>query len=64
VDANTLTRPRHLRPDESAYSLEVRARSWLAVNCAYCHLAALPAPVPERLGRPQPRSVLAELQRH
>jgi uncharacterized repeat protein (TIGR03806 family) len=29
--------PRHLRPDESAYPLEARARSYLAVNCAYCH---------------------------
>jgi uncharacterized repeat protein (TIGR03806 family) len=39
VDAATL-RGRHLRPDESAYSLEARARSWLAVNCAYCHRGA------------------------
>jgi hypothetical protein len=29
--------PRHLRPDESAYSLEARVRSYLAVNCSYCH---------------------------
>jgi len=29
--------PRHLRPDESAYSTEARVRSYLAVNCAYCH---------------------------
>lgn len=29
--------PRHLRPDETAYSLEARARAYLAVNCAYCH---------------------------
>lgn len=29
--------PRHLRPDETAYSLEARVRSYLAVNCAYCH---------------------------
>ena len=27
---------RHIAPDESAYSLETRARSYLAVNCAYC----------------------------
>ncbi|BCU77661.1 PQQ-dependent sugar dehydrogenase [Luteolibacter sp. LG18] len=31
------TYPRHYAPAESAYSLELRARSWLAVNCSYCH---------------------------
>ncbi len=34
-DSDTL--PRHVAPDESDYSLEARARSWMAVNCAYCH---------------------------
>jgi glucose/arabinose dehydrogenase len=29
--------PRHVRPDESDYSLEARVRSYLAVNCSYCH---------------------------
>ncbi|RYD24405.1 MAG: hypothetical protein EOP88_00325 [Verrucomicrobiaceae bacterium] len=29
--------PRHVRPDETAYALETRARSYLAVNCSYCH---------------------------
>jgi uncharacterized repeat protein (TIGR03806 family) len=29
--------PRHVRPDEIDYSLESRVRSYLAVNCAYCH---------------------------
>ncbi len=29
--------PRHLRADETAYPLEARVRSYLAVNCAYCH---------------------------
>ncbi len=29
--------PRHLRPDEDEYSVEGRVRSYLAVNCAYCH---------------------------
>jgi hypothetical protein len=29
--------PRHLRADESAYSVEARVRSYIAVNCSYCH---------------------------
>jgi uncharacterized repeat protein (TIGR03806 family) len=29
--------PRHLRPDEAGYPAEARVRSYLAVNCAYCH---------------------------
>jgi hypothetical protein len=32
--------PRYVRPDETAYSLEARARSYLAVNCSYCHSGA------------------------
>ncbi len=31
--------PRHLRPDETNYPVEARVRSYLAVNCAYCHQA-------------------------
>jgi uncharacterized repeat protein (TIGR03806 family) len=31
--------PRHLRPDEDDYSVEARVRSYLAVNCSYCHKA-------------------------
>jgi uncharacterized repeat protein (TIGR03806 family) len=31
--------PRHLKPGESDYSTEARVRSYLAVNCAYCHQA-------------------------
>lgn len=36
--------PRHLRPDETSFSVEGRVRSYLAVNCAYCHLDGGTAP--------------------
>jgi hypothetical protein len=36
--------PRHVRPDETQYSIESRARSYLAVNCAYCHQPGGPTP--------------------
>jgi len=34
---NTL--PRHVRNDEVSYPVEERVRSYVAVNCAYCHRA-------------------------
>lgn len=37
VVESPLTLPRYVRPAETNYSLEVRARSYLAVNCGYCH---------------------------
>jgi len=33
----TTTLPKHIGPSETQYSLEARVRSYLAVNCAYCH---------------------------
>ena len=36
--------PRHVGPAESAYSIEARVRSYLAVNCAYCHKSGGTAP--------------------
>ncbi|MCB1100813.1 MAG: PQQ-dependent sugar dehydrogenase, partial [Kiritimatiellae bacterium] len=32
--------PRHIGPDETEYSLEARARSYLSVNVGYCHMGA------------------------
>ncbi len=36
--------PRHVRPDETQFSLEARVRSYLAVNCANCHQSGGTAP--------------------
>ncbi len=36
--------PRHARPDESGVSMEAKVRSYLAVNCAYCHKSGGTAP--------------------
>ena len=41
---STTLLPRHLRPDETGFSLEARSRSYLAVNCASCHFAGGTAP--------------------
>lgn len=36
---------RHISPENDEYSLEARARSYLAVNCSYCHMGpGSPAP--------------------
>lgn len=43
--------PRHVRPDETSFPLEARVRSYLAVNCAYCHQAAGSGPSWD--GRPE-----------
>lgn len=34
---NPIELPKHVRPDQIQYSVESRARAYLAVNCAYCH---------------------------
>ncbi len=36
--------PRHYRPDETQTSQEARVRSYLAVNCSYCHKSGGTAP--------------------
>lgn len=36
--------PRHLRPDETSYPVEARVRSYLDVNCSYCHATGGTAP--------------------
>ena len=36
--------PRHVRPDENSVSVEARVRSYLAVNCSYCHKSGGTAP--------------------
>lgn len=36
--------PRHHRPDETEVDLETRVRSYLAVNCSYCHQPGGAAP--------------------
>ncbi|MCW1923444.1 PQQ-dependent sugar dehydrogenase [Luteolibacter arcticus] len=45
LDASPLTLAKHVAPDNAAYSLEARARAWLDVNCAYCHMDGGTAPV-------------------
>ncbi len=37
LNENPTVLPRHVRPNETQFSLESRVRSYLAVNCAYCH---------------------------
>ena len=49
---NAASLPRHYRPGESSIDLEARVRSYLAVNCAYCHQAGGNAP-PSWDGRAQ-----------
>lgn len=45
--------PRHLRHDETAWPLEARARSYLAVNCAYCHAGSAGTAPTAWDGRPE-----------
>jgi hypothetical protein len=52
LNENPAALPRHVRPDETQYSIESRARSYLAVNCSYCHQPGGPTP-PSWDGRAQ-----------
>jgi hypothetical protein len=45
--------PRHLAPNETAFPIEARVRSYLAVNCAYCHKAGGTAAPAVWDGRPE-----------
>ncbi len=45
--------PRHVRPEEIAFSLEARVRSYLAVNCAHCHRSGVPGIPATWDGRPE-----------
>jgi uncharacterized repeat protein (TIGR03806 family) len=45
--------PRHLRPDETGFPVEARVRSYLAVNCAYCHQSGGTAAPAVWDGRPE-----------
>ena len=47
------TLPRHLRPDETAFSLEARVRSYLAVNCSHCHRGGVAGLTAHWDGRPE-----------
>jgi glucose/arabinose dehydrogenase len=40
----TNTLPRHVHVDDTAHPIDARVRSYLAVNCAYCHKAGGTAP--------------------
>jgi uncharacterized repeat protein (TIGR03806 family) len=45
--------PRYLRPEETAFPVEARVRSFLAVNCAYCHKMGGTAGTATWDGRPE-----------
>ena len=45
--------PRHLKPTETAFPLEARVRSYLDVNCTYCHKAGGTAAPAAWDGRPE-----------
>jgi glucose/arabinose dehydrogenase len=53
--ADVSSLPRHVRPNETYASLETRVRSYLEVNCAYCHSA-------ESSGAPASFDLRASLQ--
>ncbi len=44
LDTPPAALPKHVAPGNADYSLEARARAWLDVNCAYCHMDGGTAP--------------------
>ncbi|MES2660549.1 MAG: Ig-like domain-containing protein [Verrucomicrobiota bacterium] len=45
--------PKHSKPGDTAYPLEHRVRSYLAVNCAYCHAGTAGTAPTDWDGRPE-----------
>ncbi len=44
LNENPATLPHHVKPEDASANLEARVRSYLAVNCSYCHQPGSSAP--------------------